>query len=62
MGHNTDNLPLIATKREVARALGVKDQRSLRPERLVPVARVVIGDLTEFFTSIPLTDCYRPFA
>jgi hypothetical protein len=38
-----NKLPLLATKQEVARALGIADPRSIRPERLKPVAQLVIG-------------------
>jgi hypothetical protein len=39
-----NKLPLLATRQEVARALGCPDPRSLRRERLKPVARVVVGN------------------
>jgi hypothetical protein len=49
-----NKLPLLATKKEVARALGLPDQRSLRQDRLTPVARVVIGDFVRVLYRYPV--------
>ena len=46
-------LPLLATRQEVARALGVADPRSVRPDRLKPVAQLVIGQRVRTLYAYP---------
>ena len=49
-----EKLPLLATQQEMARALGIRDPRSLRPERLKPVARVVVGSRLRLLYDYPI--------
>jgi hypothetical protein len=46
-------LPLLCTRQEVSRALGIPDPRSIRADRLKPVAQLVIGNQIRTLYSYP---------